>query len=72
MQTGGQMHSDTSLYNVSEDSQAKKSQRLFFNLAIPGLFFLYFIFSMQLTVVQINCTDEWLQTVDLWRQKQPL
>ena len=44
--------------------------------AIPGLFILIFVFSMQLTeykyVQYKSFADDWIRTVDLWCRKRPL
>ena len=42
--------------------------------AIPGLFFIIFVFSIQLTVnkYSINFANGWIRTADLWYRKQLL
>ena len=44
------------------------TQKLYFNCALPNLFSVYFILSIQLTEYKI--ADDWIETTDLWFVKQ--
>ena len=41
-------------------------------LAIPGLFFLIFVFTIQLTGKNVQYKNDWIRTEDLWCRKRPL